>query len=513
MNLSSEPETNSFTLEQFELLERWGEVPWLRSPEQLQAYEKLQLAHALTERWAEELRRRLFPNGSVEGRKSVVTQGQRVQPYTWSRIYPRPDAPRTLAYTVGIDRSGEFIVKIDTYQPTESLRRQYEEFRGPAFDVSPCAAVMPARTGCSLNLRELVDWSERAILDFEIGYEQAEQILGLVPQVLSPVAGIEEVREWLERWREMMVDGVATSVRRFWVADVDLVMEFAPLPNQGVLARLGTDPTGTRWAVEINDPSRAVNYNPLTTVAKNSSGRAFLLRQGMLKTAGGPDVPTGRLASKLGLEPVHLGFTGKAARRLWYVVCQLDLPADEVRSATAAFVRACEVVRGWAPPASSPRASTRLGSDERGGKFVVPPRTAEEVERHRRHGSVYLKLKETLLAASVDVYKLVHPLGYETDAVVRRRDGSLALVEIKTGSSAGEVHTGVGQLHVYRKLMDGIADAELWLLLPKPIEPDLRKALAAAGVRTLTYELEIVGQVLVTIPQETVAALSARNAP
>lgn len=508
---NSKPKASFFTLEQFELLDRWGGLSRMRSVEQPEVYVALQSAHALTERWAEELQRRLFPGGSVEGKKSVVTQGQRFQPYTWKRIYPRPDAPPTLAYTVGIDRRGKFIVKVDTYQPTKLLRSQYEELRGQTFDRSPCAAVMEASEGCALSLHELVDWSERAILDFKISYEQAEQILGLVSQVLSPVTSIEAVREWLERWRKMMMDGSTAHNRRLWISDVELVMELGALPNQGTSARLGTDPTGKRWAVEINDPSHAMDHNSLTTVAEDLSGRVFLLRQGLLKTSCGPDISAGCLATKLGLEPVHLGFTGKGARRLWYVVCQLNAPADEVRTATAVFVKACEVVRGWLPTSYFPPVTTRLGTDERGGKFVVMQRTAEEIVRQRRHGMVYLKLKEALLAQCTEVYKLAHKLGYETDAVVRRPDGSLALVEIKTGVSAGEIQTGVGQLHVYRQLMDGLVDAELWLLIPASIDADLLRALAAVGVGTLKYQLnEINGEVTVAIPPATISALSSR---
>jgi hypothetical protein len=59
--------------------------------------------------------------------------------------------------------------------------------------------------------------------------------------------------------------------------------------------------------------------------------------------------------------------------------------------------------------------------------------------------------------------------------------------------------------------MDGIADAELWLLLPESIKPALGRALPAAGIGTLTYQFsEINGEILVTIPRETVAALSVR---
>ena len=84
-----------FSSDHFKLLDRWkGQARDASNPEQNRAYEDLGRAYAVTEAWATEVQKRLFPQGRVEVRKRPTNQGNNFAAYNWARIYPSADAPK-----------------------------------------------------------------------------------------------------------------------------------------------------------------------------------------------------------------------------------------------------------------------------------------------------------------------------------------------------------------------------------------------------------------------------------
>jgi 5-methylcytosine-specific restriction enzyme B len=139
-----------FTSDHFKLLNKWkGQRRDESNPEQNRAYEELKKAYEVTEAWAEELKAKLFPVGVVKIRKRPTSQANTFLHYNWARIYPSSESPEELAYTVGIDASQGFVVKIDTVQADPALRGRYENIRGTSSNQSPIVAVLPIADGLS----------------------------------------------------------------------------------------------------------------------------------------------------------------------------------------------------------------------------------------------------------------------------------------------------------------------------------------------------------------------------
>ena len=171
-----------FTSDHFKLLDKWrGQARDKSNPEQNRAYEDLEAAYAVTEAWANEVQKRLFPQGRVEVRKRPTNQGNNFAPYNWARIYPTADSPKELAYTVGIDYAEGFVVKIDTVGLDESdpKRKQYMTVRGAFDNSSPILGKLSKAEGLDRSLAELVEWSVNAIRGFKLRYTDVVAKLGL----------------------------------------------------------------------------------------------------------------------------------------------------------------------------------------------------------------------------------------------------------------------------------------------------------------------------------------------
>lgn len=180
-----------FTSDHFKLLNKWkGQRRDESNPEQNHAYEELKQAYAVTKEWAERLQRKLFPAGLVKVKKKPTSQANKLLPYNWARIYPTKNAPRNLAYTVGINSDNEFVVKIDTVSGHEvsGLRKRYEQLRGAEDDTSPIVATLPAHEGLSWSLEELVTWSEKQIKGFDLTYDAVVEQLGLIQSATTRVS-------------------------------------------------------------------------------------------------------------------------------------------------------------------------------------------------------------------------------------------------------------------------------------------------------------------------------------
>lgn len=171
-----------FTSDHFKLLNKWkGQKRDESNPEQNRAYEDLKNAYEVTEAWATQLKSKLFPVGVVKVRKRPTSQANSFLPYNWARIYPAPDSPKELAYTVGIGADEGFVVKIDTVGIDEGAptRRDYLSLRGSSDNASPIVARLSASGGLAKSLPELVDWSINAIRKFQFRYEEVVAKLNL----------------------------------------------------------------------------------------------------------------------------------------------------------------------------------------------------------------------------------------------------------------------------------------------------------------------------------------------
>lgn len=171
-----------FTSDHFKLLNRWkGQRRDESNPEQNRAYEDLKKAYEVTEAWADKVKDTLFPMGHVEIRKRPTNQGNNFASYNWAKIYPSSEAPKELAYTVGVDATEGFVVKIDTVGLDESnaARRAYLTLRGAYDNSAPFVAKLPAAEGLEKSLDQLTTWSVEAIRTFKLRYNEVVTKLNL----------------------------------------------------------------------------------------------------------------------------------------------------------------------------------------------------------------------------------------------------------------------------------------------------------------------------------------------
>jgi hypothetical protein len=346
---------HGFRAEHFELLHRRaGERRTSGDAAQDAAYDSLVEAYEATAAWAHAVNERLFADGKVRKLSRPTDMAQKFKHYTWVRIYPRPSAPKELAYTVGIDASGEFCVKLDTVQINGTPTRQrYDELRNFDNHTSPFAAILTAEEGLRMSFEELVDWSIDGIGAFEPGYDALAQELGLIPPEMKLITEQVRSRSAFAAWAGAMAGSVPSGAT-VQVPGQNIWMR-ADLVPAGVDARLGTDPTGSEWAVEINAPPQPGDHNRLAGIVEDATGGLHLLRQGWLRgRRSAPDVREAAFEQLTGMSAVPVEASGRAASRRWFLVASLDDPEERIRRTTTRFVELCNLARrGGEPPRES----------------------------------------------------------------------------------------------------------------------------------------------------------------
>jgi hypothetical protein len=260
--------------------------------------------------------------------------------------------------------------------------------------------------------------------------------------------------------------------------------------------KLGLDPIGENWTVELNEPGQGTE-NPLSGLARNSAGRRYLLRQGILhKNAQSPRIESNEFEDRTGLKPAAATINGEPARRSWFVVTALDIPAAEICLNTAAFVDRCGLARDPDAAAVAKHDDERLtglfGKPEQGGQINGHP-TINLNQRRRIQGEVWQKLNALLVADGRRLDKPKHARGYEVDGEIKTSTERL-LLEIKTDNTAAEVYTGIGQLIVYPKLLPQLSGHRRILLLPDSPSGALIEAIRECGVELHSYDLKLDGE-------------------
>ncbi len=198
-----------FTRAQFKCLNTWQERVFDKTDaSHRQAYSQLREAYDVTKHWADTVQRRMFPDSSAPKviRRPISQWHKKFLGYNWARIYPRSDAPQGLAYTVGIDATHGFVVKLDLVDAKVAdpdLRDRYSKLRG-SFQSSSIVAILPAEEGLALGFEKIVDWSAAAITNFGIGYDDMVDHLGLNtrPEVAALLERFQVCKDFRERQPE-----------------------------------------------------------------------------------------------------------------------------------------------------------------------------------------------------------------------------------------------------------------------------------------------------------------------
>jgi predicted RNA-binding protein with PUA-like domain len=305
------------------------------------------------------------------------------------------------------------------------------------------------------------------------------------------------VRAGFDTWRAAVLDG-ARREGDLWVQSGDrFVFRNQPDPKALVLGArtaLGIDPTGRRWAVQINEADSPGDANVTSAVALDEGKRPFLLRQGRLNppTRNEDPVLYAEFKRLTGLTPADVTNGNTNIERDWYVVTALDVPTEDIRANTGRFVDACVIARSKGKGAGTPADLAIIAElnahDETGGTYIVGAQAARDARVVRKwQGEVWTAMAKLLRAQDFAVEK-PRPAGrYEVDAEIVRGTCRL-LVEIKTGAAATDIYGGLGQLLVYAKLLPRLAKYQPVLLLPALPAPPLVKAIEEWGVALCTFD-------------------------
>ncbi|MHC2620086.1 hypothetical protein ACVIW2_002118 [Bradyrhizobium huanghuaihaiense] len=308
---------------------------------------------------------------------------------------------------------------------------------------------------------------------------------------LQLLTNLDEIRDAFSVWRNAMEQHGHRLGGVWWLAAGRIYFR-----RKGNDFKLGLDPTGDNWTVELNEPEQGTE-NPLSGVGRNSAGQRYLLRQGTLhKNAQSARIESHHFEERTGLKPAVVTIDSKPAKRVWFIVTALDCPAEEICLNTASFVDQCGLARNPDSAVIAKHDEKRLtelfGKPEQGGKVLGHP-TINLNQRRRIQGEVWQKLNALLVAQGRSLDKPKHARGYEVDGEIQTSTERL-LIEIKTDNSAESVYGGIGQLIVYPKLLPRLSGHRRVLLLPRSPSGALMEAIRQCDVDLHYYDLKVEGE-------------------
>jgi len=312
-----------------------------------------------------------------------------------------------------------------------------------------------------------------------------------MPEPFHLLTDPDQIHEDFAIWRNAMEQHGHKRGSLWWLPEERIYFRI-----EGNKFRLGLDPTGENWTVELNEPRQGTE-NPLSGLARDSGGRRYFLRQGRLhENAQSARIETSEFEERTGLRPADVTISGSPAKRSWFIVTPLDGSSTDICRNTAAFVDRCNLARNPDAAVTAKHDYERLtelfGKPEQGGQISGQP-IINFNQRRRIQGEVWQELQARLKVDGRDLVKPRHARGFEVDGEIETKAGKL-LLEIKTEATAADVYAGIGQLIVYPKLLPRLSGHRCILLLPGSPSGALIKAIGECGIELHRYDLRLDGE-------------------
>lgn len=239
--------------------------------------------------------------------------------------------------------------------------------------------------------------------------------------------------------------------------------------------------------VEINQPPRGIDRNIQAVFAHDKLGKCWLLHQGRMSVRP-KNVTEADFIAATGLRPVGVHFSD-GSKGWYHKVAPIDAPAPVLLEHMAAFVAQCAKARlaKKSPPEVVIAALAKAQEWERGlspevtGSFEIGARGA--TQGRRRHGEIW-----RALAAELERRKIPHSndrvAQYGPD-LFTYGGSARVLFEIKSSASAADIFSGVGQLHIYERLLG--EHYRKVLVVPTGMGKALKGPIAALKIDVVEY--------------------------
>lgn len=313
-----------------------------------------------------------------------------------------------------------------------------------------------------------------------------------------------EVRTAATQWRKKFIQGAHEIGRMYgvpvwWHDDLKIWGHFGKTHGRGQIERdwnafgQSAQLFRSNIVVEINQPPAGIDHN-LQAVFARDGGELWVLHQGRMSVAGSRITEEDFIKAS-GLQPVDVRFSDGSVVP-YHKVARLDAPAKSLQEAMAAWVGHCARARSARLGADPAIVAALAGvqawehglSPEAIGEFAVAGR--DPVVGRRRHGEVW-----RVLTAELERQNVPH----SNDRVAQygpdlfTYGGSRILFEIKTNASAQDIFAGVGQLHIYERLLRHHLKTGAYrkvLAIPQGMREALEAPLRELDVTVLTYQRE-----------------------
>jgi hypothetical protein len=242
---------------------------------------------------------------------------------------------------------------------------------------------------------------------------------------------------------------------------------------------------GQNIVVEINQPRFGIDTDLQSVFATDSAGKTWVLHQGRMSVPG-VRITEADFVAVTGFKPAMVRFSN-GERHPYHAVACLDVPARDVQSAVAEFVRNCAMVRlnAKVPPKlaktlTEVRAREDSLTPEKTGSYETAPRRS--VTARRNHATIW-----KALAAQLKRRKI----GHANTRVFRfgpdlfTTHAPLVLFEIKTRVEPRDVFEAIGQLDIYEQLLE--TKVRKVLVVPQGIGKEMIKPLTALEILRIDY--------------------------
>lgn len=220
------------------------------------------------------------------------------------------------------------------------------------------------------------------------------------------------------------------------------------------------------WIVQVNRPP---DNGGQSRLALDAADNIWILRRGQLKQNGMTPGLNDKDFTPLMAPLVVQRPDGSADPGAWYAVAMPDADLADVVAMTTAFVRSFTMVRQMHAHASG-NAVPLQGAAEPTEPFWMPPKAGQLLQQ--KQGKVLDRLLGLLGTAGITKGKLPSLDGLSCDLWVEAPGGPL-LIEIKTATTAADIHMGIGQLTLYPEIF-----RTAWHL---PFGDDYRRVLLLPG--------------------------------